>query len=121
MDKDVRGLIFTNLVDFDMLYGHRQDKDGYADALSYFDSRLPEIIGKMKEDDLLIITADHGCDPSDESTDHTREYIPAIIVGEDKNTNLGTLLGFGAVGLLACEALGVDYAPKSAESVIERI
>ena len=121
MGRDVNGLIFTNLVDFDMLFGHRQDKDGYAEALSYFDSRLPELLGSMREDDLLIITADHGCDPSDESTDHTREYIPVIIVGGDKNANLGTLVGFGAVGRLACEALGVDFAPTSSESIINRI
>lgn len=121
MDKDVNGLVFTNLVDFDMLYGHRQDKDGYAEALSYFDSRLPEIIAKLRDDDLLIITADHGCDPSDESTDHTREYVPMIIAGAGKGVNLGTLRGFGAVGRLACEALGIDFIPDDSESVIDRI
>lgn len=121
MKKDVNGLVFTNLVDFDMLFGHRQDRDGYAEALSYFDSRLPEILAKMRDDDLLIITADHGCDPSDNSTDHTREYIPAIIVGGDKNANLGTLVGFGAVGRLCCEALGIEFDPESSVSVLDRI
>lgn len=76
------GLIFTNLVDFDMLYGHRNDVEGFARALEAFDSRLPEIQRTMSEDDLLIITADHGCDPSDRSTDHTREYVPVLTWGK---------------------------------------
>ncbi len=85
------GLIFSNLVDFDMLYGHRNDVEGYAKALEYLDSKLPEIIGVMKETDILIITADHGCDPTTRSTDHSREYIPILIKGEHikSNVNLG--------------------------------
>ena len=75
-------LIFTNLVDFDMLYGHRNDLEGYAQALEYFDSRLPEIIRAMKKSDLLFITADHGCDPSTPSTDHSREYVPVLAYGD---------------------------------------
>jgi phosphopentomutase len=75
------GLIFTNLVDFDMLYGHRNDVEGYARALEQFDRRLPEIQSAMRDDDLLIITADHGCDPGDVSTDHTREYVPVLAWG----------------------------------------
>lgn len=71
-----------NLVDFDMIYGHRNDIEGYAKALSEFDTFLPEIRGRMKEDDLLIITADHGCDPGTPSTDHSREYVPLLISGE---------------------------------------
>ena len=122
MDEDFTGICFTNLVDFDMMYGHRQDKDGYAEALSYFDKRLPELLEKLRPDDLLIITADHGCDPSDNSTDHTREYVPAIIVGEGvKPVNLGTLVGFGAVGKLVTDALGVEFSPESAEAVIDKI
>lgn len=122
MDEDFYGFCFTNLVDFDMMYGHRQDADGYAEALSYFDKRLPELLRKLREDDLLIITADHGCDPSDNSTDHTREYVPAIIVGEGiEPINLGTLTGFGAVGKLVTDALGVDFTPEAAETVIDRI
>ena len=122
MDEDFTGMCFTNLVDFDMMYGHRQDKDGYAEALSYFDKRLPELLQKLRPDDLLIITADHGCDPSDNSTDHTREYVPAIIVGEGvKPVNLGTLVGFGAVGKLVTDALGVEFSPESAEAVIDKI
>ncbi len=83
MDRDFTGLCFTNLVDYDMLYGHRRDIDGYAKALAYFDERLPEITGKMREDDMLVITADHGCDPAyTRTTDHTREYIPLIMYGK---------------------------------------
>lgn len=83
MDTDFNGLCFTNLVDYDMLYGHRNDIDGYAKALNYFDERLPEILSKMRDDDILMITADHGCDPGDVSTDHTREYIPLLIYGKN--------------------------------------
>jgi len=122
MGEDFQGLCFTNLVDFDMLYGHRQDPDGYAEALSYFDERLPELLAKLKEDDLLIITADHGCDPSDESTDHTREYVPAIIAGADVLPhNLGTLTGFGTVGKLVTDALGIEFEAEAAEYVSDKI
>ncbi|MDJ0749078.1 MAG: phosphopentomutase [Woeseiaceae bacterium] len=75
-------IIFTNFVDFDMLYGHRRDVDGYADALEYFDDRLPEIMALMREGDVLVLTADHGCDPTWEGTDHTREHIPVLVYGE---------------------------------------
>ena len=90
--KDTEGLIFTNLVDFDMLYGHRNNIEGYAKALEYFDSKLPIIIENMKDTDILIITADHGNDPSTPSTDHSREYIPIIIYGKQikENVNVGT-------------------------------
>lgn len=81
-------LIFTNLVDFDMLYGHRNDVEGYGKALEYFDSKLPEIIENLKQDDILIITADHGCDPSTPSTDHSREYIPVIVYGKKLKSNI---------------------------------
>lgn len=81
-------LIFTNLVDFDMLYGHRNDVEGYGKALEYFDSKLPEIIKNLKQDDILIITADHGCDPSTPSTDHSREYIPVIVYGKSLKSNI---------------------------------
>lgn len=81
-------LIFTNLVDFDMLYGHRNNVEGYGKALEYFDSKLPEIIKNLKQDDILIITADHGCDPSTPSTDHSREYIPVIVYGKSLKSNI---------------------------------
>ncbi len=76
-----RSIVFTNFVDFDMLYGHRRDIEGYAAALEYFDARLPELIGLMRADDVLVITADHGCDPTWRGTDHTREHIPVLIYG----------------------------------------
>ncbi len=89
--KDTQGLIFTNLVDFDMLYGHRNNVEGYSKALEYFDSKLPEIIENMKQTDMLIITADHGNDPTTPSTDHSREYIPMLVYGKEikENINIG--------------------------------
>lgn len=96
--KDFCGLCFINLVDFDMVYGHRNDVDGYAKALAEFDKWLPEFIKGMKDDDVLIITADHGCDPGDESTDHTREYVPFIMLGDGVSAkNLSTVDGFDFV------------------------
>lgn len=92
LDKDFEGLCFINLVDYDMLYGHRNDIDGYAKALSYFDEKLPEIIEKLRDDDILMITADHGCDPGyTVSTDHSREYTPFIMYGKKiEPKNYGT-------------------------------
>jgi len=89
--KDSQGLIYTNLVDFDMLYGHRNNIEGYARALEDFDSKLPEIINNMKDTDILIITSDHGNDPSTPSTDHSREYVPILVYGKEvkENINLG--------------------------------
>ena len=91
IENSSNGLIFTNLVDTDMLYGHRNDIEGYARALEYFDSKLQELIKKMKDDDLLIITGDHGNDPSTPSTDHSREYTPILVYGKNikNNVNLG--------------------------------
>ena len=92
--------IFTNLVDFDMLYGHRNDVEGYAAALEYFDARLPEIINAMRKEDLLIITADHGCDPTTASTDHSREYIPVLVYSPSLGggVDMGTLDSFADIG-----------------------
>jgi phosphopentomutase len=119
---DFNGLCFANLVDFDMLYGHRQDIDGYAAALTAFDAFLPEFIENMQDDDLLMITADHGCDPGDESTDHTREEVPLIILGKGvKPGSLGTRVGFAEIGSTACAALGVDFDCYGAESLTEVI
>lgn len=89
--QDTEGLIYTNLVDFDMLYGHRNNIEGYARALEYFDSKLPEIMENMKDTDILIITSDHGNDPSTPSTDHSREYVPILVYGKEvrKNVDLG--------------------------------
>lgn len=81
LERDFDGLLFVNLVDFDMLYGHRNNAKGYAEALEYFDEKLPEILALLREDDILLITADHGCDPTTKGTDHTREYIPLLVYG----------------------------------------
>ncbi len=95
---DFDGLCYTNLVDCDMLYGHRRDIDGYAKAISEFDDCLPRLAGDLRDDDFLIITADHGCDPGFKGTDHTREYVPLLIYSKSiKGKNLGTIDGFGAV------------------------
>lgn len=100
MEQDFEGLCFVNLVDYDMLYGHRRDVEGYAKALTAFDERLPEIMGKMGPEDLLMITADHGCDPAyTKSTDHTREYVPLLMYGKNiKPGNLGTRATFADIG-----------------------
>ena len=104
------GLAFINLVDFDMLYGHRNDIDGYASALSEFDSYLPQIVNGLKSDDLLIITADHGCDPGDTSTDHTREYVPLLIIGDKiKPKNLGTFSTYSVIASTIAELFGIKY------------
>ena len=97
--------IFANLVDFDMLYGHRNDMEGYAKALEYFDGRLPEIIKALKSGDMLIIAADHGCDPTTPSTDHSREYIPVIVTGPciREGASLGTLGCFADIGATVFE------------------
>lgn len=122
MDMDFTGLCFTNLVDFDMLYGHRQDAVGYATAMNEFDAALPGMIEKLGEDDLLIITADHGCDPSDSSTDHTREYIPLIIYGKNlEPKNLGTVLGFDSVGGFICDLFGVAYSDGMNSALVGKV
>lgn len=99
MKRDFHGLLFVNLVDYDMLYGHRNDVNGYAKALTYFDRRLPEILEQMKDEDVLMITADHGCDPSTPSTDHSREYVPLVICGKNvfRGKNLGTVQGMNSI------------------------
>lgn len=99
LDKDFDGLCFVNLVDYDSLYGHRRDVDGYAKALTYFDEKLPEIMAKMGPEDILMITADHGCDPAyTQTTDHTREYTPFIMYGQNvKPKNLGTRQTFADI------------------------
>ncbi|HWP43867.1 MAG TPA: phosphopentomutase [Blastocatellia bacterium] len=105
-----RGLIFTNLVDFDMLYGHRNDVEGYARALEEFDERLPEIQRAMRDDDLLVISADHGCDPGDVSTDHTREYVPIIAWGRQARSgmDLGTRSSLADIGQTIAENFGLE-------------
>jgi phosphopentomutase len=100
LNGESRGLIFSNLVDFDMLYGHRRDTEGYAKALEHFDRRLPEILSAMREDDLFIITADHGNDPTKEGSDHTREYAPLLVYGKSARSgvDLGTRQSLADIG-----------------------
>lgn len=110
MDKDFNGLCFVNLVDYDMLYGHRRDIPGYARALAYFDEKLPEIIGKLRDGDVLMITADHGCDPAYlKTTDHTREHTPFIMFGKNiESKNLGTRDTFADIGATVLDYLGIE-------------
>ena len=112
LDKDFEGLCFVNLVDYDMLYGHRRDVDGYARALAYFDEKLPEIMGKMRDDDVLMLTADHGCDPAYlATTDHTREYTPFIMYGKKIIPgNLGTRKTFADIGATVLQYFGITPA-----------
>lgn len=108
LDRDFDGLCFINLVDFDMLYGHRQDIDGYASALTRFDSWLAGFMDKLREGDILMITADHGCDPGDSSTDHTREYVPLLVYGSDiAPIRLGTRASFADIAATIAEWFGV--------------
>ncbi len=108
--RDFNGLCFINLVDFDMLYGHRNDVDGYAKALTYFDTKLPEIMAGLREGDLLMITADHGCDPITPSTDHSREYTPWVIYGSEvkPGVNLGTRPTFADIAATVLDYFGVE-------------
>ncbi len=109
MDRDFNGICFTNLVDTDMIYGHRRDIPGYAGALSYFDEKLPLMLDKMREDDYLMITADHGCDPGfTKSTDHTREYIPFLMTGAKiKAGSRGTRTTFADIGATVLDIFGI--------------
>ena len=107
---DFRGLCFANFVDFDMIYGHRNDARGYAEALSRFDIWLGGFIEKMKDTDLLIITADHGCDPATPSTDHSREYVPLLVYGNGISpAPLGTVDGFSSVSATVSDIFGVNF------------
>lgn len=119
---DEGDFIFTNLVDFDMLYGHRNNVEGYAEALEAFDAALPELMGAMREGDILMITADHGCDPTTSSTDHSREHIPLVITGAHvrPNVDLGTRSSFADVGATVYEYLTGETWPVG-ESFLKRI
>ena len=109
--RDFNGLCFVNLVDFDMLYGHRRDVDGYANALTEFDTWLPKLLEQLGEEDLVMITADHGCDPAyTATTDHTREYVPLVIAGPKvKPVDLGTRTSFADIAATVAELLDVPY------------
>lgn len=109
-ERDFDGLCFINLVDFDMVYGHRQDVPGYAAAFARFDRWLPSMLERLGEEDVLIITADHGCDPADDSTDHTREYVPLLVYGRRILPKpLGTRRSFADIAASVCRWLGVEY------------
>jgi phosphopentomutase len=121
LNADSRGLIFSNLVDFDMLYGHRRDTEGYARALEEFDRRLPEIFKAMRDDDLLVITADHGNDPTFPGSDHTREYAPLLVYGKSAKAgvNLGTRNSLSDIGQTIAANFGLQI--KSGESFLAAI
>ena len=121
LGDSTRGLIFSNLVDFDMLYGHRRDTEGYAKALEHFDARLPEIESAMREDDLMIITADHGNDPTFHGTDHTREYAPLLVYGKSSRPgiNLGTRSSLADIGQTI--AHNFDLRLSAGESFLEAL
>lgn len=109
MDSEPKGLIYTNLVDFDMLYGHRNDITGYSDALKSFDNKLGVLISKMNKNDVLIISADHGCDPTTKSTDHSREYVPLLVYGEViRCVDLGVRTTFADIGQTVADLLNTE-------------
>ena len=116
LKKDFKGLLFTNLVDFDMLYGHRRDPIGYGKAIEEFDQRLPEIIDALREDDLLLLTADHGNDPTHPGTDHTREYVPVIAYSKSLKggVDLGILNTFSDIGSTVADNFEVQGTKNGA-------
>jgi phosphopentomutase len=109
INEDGKGIIFTNLVDFDMKYGHRNNVEGYGEALKEFDDALPVLLDSLKDEDLLIITADHGCDPTTSSTDHSREYVPVLAYGKRirSGVNIGTRESFADIGATTAQALNI--------------
>ena len=109
--KDFDGLLFVNLVDFDMLYGHRRNPEGYARALEEFDARLPEIQSLLRPDDILILTADHGCDPTFHGTDHTREYTPLLVCGPKlkQGVDLGIRSTFSDIAATVADCFGLRF------------
>ena len=123
INKDFNGLCFVNLVDFDAVYGHRNDVDGYANALSEFDAWLETFIKNLKQNDNLIITGDHGCDPSTKSTDHSREYTPMLIYGNNvkEGVNLGVLDSFADISATVLEYLGVDKGDTAGCSFLSKV
>lgn len=121
LDRDFRGFAFVNLVDFDMVYGHRRDIDGYAAATAAFDTWLGDFRAKMRPDDLLLITGDHGCDPGFTGTDHTREYTPLLAAGDAvRPGNLGTRTTFADIGATVADIFGVPN-PNAGESMKEAL
>ena len=123
VQTDFEGLCFINLVDFDMVYGHRNDIKGYAQAMTEFDKRLGELLPLLREDDLLIITADHGCDPATPSTDHSREHTPMLAYGAKikSGVNLGTRDSFADIGSTVLEWFGLDSSVIFGKSFLKEI
>ncbi len=122
IERDFNGICFTNLVDFDMLYGHRNDIAGYAKAATEFDKWLGEFLPKLKDEDLLMITADHGCDPKTPSTDHSREYVPMLLYGKGiKSVNLGTRPTFSDMSATVLEYFGVDKEDTMGTSFLKEV
>ena len=120
LQDNTRGLIFSNLVDFDMLYGHRRDTEGYAKALEHFDSRLPEIEAAMRDDDLMMITADHGNDPTFRGSDHTREYAPLLVYGKQaRSVDLGTRDSLADIGQTIADNFGLELS--AGKSFLEQV
>lgn len=121
--RDFEGLCFVNLVDFDMKYGHRNDIVGYASAMTEFDRYLGEFMKNMRDEDMLIITADHGCDPSTPSTDHSREYVPMIVCGDGikAGVDLGTRSTFADISATVLDYLGVDKEDTAGESFLSKV
>ncbi len=116
-EKAFEGLCFVNLVEFDSAYGHRRDIAGYTQAITDFDAQLGALLPQLREEDLLILTADHGCDPAFSGTDHTREYIPVLMYGAGvKPVNLGVRSGYCDIGQTVLEALGIDGSTLAGES-----
>ncbi len=122
LDRMEEGLLFVNLVDFDTQYGHRNNAEGYADALTEFDEALPRFFEKLREGDLLIITADHGCDPTTSSPDHSREYVPLLVWSQQMagGVSLGTLPTYSAVAATLAEYFGLEQRYE-AESFLSRL
>jgi phosphopentomutase len=118
--SDFNGLCFVNLVDFDMVYGHRNDIDGYAKSLSEFDEKLKEFLPLLKDEDILIITADHGCDPNTPSTDHSREYTPMIVYGQNikSNINLNERKTFADISATILDYFNVEKQNTKGESFL---
>lgn len=121
-ERDFNGICFTNLVDFDMLYGHRNDVDGYAKAATEFDKWLGGFLPKLRDDDILIITADHGCDPKTPSTDHSREYVPMLMYGNKiKSVDLGTRPTFADISATVLDYFGVGKEDTKGNSFLKEV
>ena len=123
MAADFEGLLFVNLVDFDAKYGHRRDVQGYADCIMEFDARVPELLAAMKDEDIMIFTADHGNDPTAHGTDHTREHVPMLAFGKPvkEGVDLGTRGSFADIACTILDYLGIEERPAIGASFLKEI